>query len=790
MKFIASKIKFKELNVYVKYGLGFLICLLIYLIIDYPRPLFNKPLSTIVFSQENELLGVRIAKDGQWRFPMADSLPNKYAEALVCYEDKRFYYHLGVDPIAIIGSLKNNIIGKGRKRGGSTIAMQIMRMAQGNSNRNIFNKGLEAFHAIYLSIRYKKTTQLKIYASNAPFGGNVVGIEAASWKYFGKSPHLISWAEAALLVVLPNAPSMLRLDKNRQRLVQKRNQLLQQLNQLKKIDDIEYQLAVSEPLPPTPLPLPNEYPHLVERLRKEYPSQHRFQTTIHTEIQQACKEIAEFHHEINSQNKIQNIAIIVVENKTGHVLSYIGNTTKKVSGHQVDMVHAKRSSGSVLKPILATAVLDEGKVTTKTLMKDIPTYINGYSPENFDKNFRGLVSIEEALQLSLNVPFVLMLKDYNISRFVDQCKKVGITTFTKSPDHYGLTAILGGGEVKLWEVVGAYSSMARTLINYTHNNSKYSASDWFSPKLLYSKNNNHDYQFEKQVFSAGSIYQCFEALKNLARPNEEGLWEEFSSSKQIAWKTGTSFGHKDAWAVGLNKNYTVGIWVGNANGASVASITGVKVAAPVMFDVFNRLEGNQWFDIPYDDLVKVPLCRESGYLAKEHCTTIDTLFIQNSGKNMGTCPYHQTINLDENSSHRVFADCYPIDKQKKKSFFIIPSELSIYYKINHSQYQEVPETHPDCKTLNMNGESSISITYPFHNSKIHLTKDITGKEQKLIFKATHQNQDGLLYWHLDDIFLGNTVEFHTMTYLPKKGPHKLVIMDEKGSKKEVVFKIE
>jgi penicillin-binding protein 1C len=784
---VSLKIQNLKLRTKILLGLGLMI--LLYLIIKFPRPLFDVPYSIVAYDNQDQLLGARIAADGQWRFPSSTTLPKNYIEALVAYEDQRFYYHLGIDPISIAGAVKNNLMTKKRRRGGSTIAMQIMRMSLKNNERNLFSKIKESVYAVYISLRYKKSTQLKIYASHAPFGGNVVGIEAACWRYFNKSVMNISWSEAAVLVVLPNAPSALTVSKNRDQLFGKRNRLLKKLLDKKIIDEIEYQLAISEPLPNELKKFPNDYPHLIESLKKQNKKEYKFSTTIDPDLQASCKEIADYHQSINQQNNVYNIAILVLDNETGQVLSYIANTNNDVEGKDVDMIQASRSSGSILKPFLATSYLDEGKVSRHSLLKDIPIYIKGYAPENFDRNFRGLVSLEQALQQSLNVPFVLMLKDYNISRFIEKLKNTGIHTLTKTPSHYGLTAVLGGGEVKLWEVTGSYASMARSLINFEKSGSKYALEDWHAPSLL-KTSIKKNYTFQANVFDAGSIYECFNAMKNLSRPNEEGIFEEFSSNKQIAWKTGTSFGHKDAWALGINKNYTVGIWVGNANGASRSGITGVKIAAPVLFDVFNTLEKSEWFSPPYDDLRQIVVCKKSGYKAIDACMETDTILAQDKAKNMGLCPYHKQLHLDENGKYQVSAECFPIERHVIKSFFMIPPSEAIFYSQNNADWQASPPFHPRCQQINQEQSKDIDIIYPQNMMKLHLTKDVASDFQKIIFKASSSKNTGKIFWYLDDQYLGSTIEFHTVAHLPKAGKHLLSVMNESGYKKTVYFTVE
>jgi penicillin-binding protein 1C len=406
-----------------------------------------------------------------------------------------------------------------------------------------------------------------------------------------------------------------------------------------------------------------------------------------------------------------------------------------------------------------------------------------------DKSFRGLVSIEEALQRSLNVPFVNLLKEFSVSRFQNICIKSGLQTLDKPADHYGLSLILGGGEITLWDVAGAYASMARTLTTFRTKESKYTADDWHDPTFFKQALSQNNLTFEPYVFHAGSIYQCFEAMSALKRPDEEGMWEEFSSSKKIAWKTGTSFGNKDAWAIGVNKNYTIGIWLGNANGNGRSNIMGVKIAAPVLFDVFNKLKGNEWFDKPYDDLAKMAICKESGYKANTACINNDTIYLQSSTSKMDLCQYHQIIYLDETNTYQVKYDCYPHHKIKQEVQLMIPAYLSEYYRLHHPEYKPVPSMHPKCAHLSDNSASPLDIIYPINNLVIHPLKLKNGKREEIILRATSINPKGKLYWYLNEEFLGSTFQFHSKSKSLEAGSYTLLITDDEGKTAKVNFQI-
>ncbi|MDR2498762.1 MAG: transglycosylase domain-containing protein, partial [Tannerellaceae bacterium] len=511
-----------------------------------PRPLFDQPYSSLLYGSGRRLLGARIAADGQWRFPPAEELPNKFAVCLVSYEDKRFFHHPGFDPIAIISSLRLNLLKMRIARGGSTITMQIARIARGNRSRNLSEKIYETIWAIYLETVYSKRQLLNLYASHAPFGGNVVGIETAAWRYFGREAADLSWAEAATLAVLPNSPSLIHPGRNRKQLLEKRNRLLMTLRNKGVLDNIEYELACMEPLPEAPQPLPDEAPHLLERLAAEGLKGQRIISSIQPYLQKQSQDILDRYAREYAANHVNNIAAIIAEVETGEVIAYIGNAPsdkERNKAASVDLITAKRSTGSILKPFLYAAMINEGMILPSTLVPDVPLNINGFSPQNFSKNFQGAVPAHRAIEQSLNVPLVRMLIAYNIGRFITVLKQWGMTTLRFSEKHYGASLILGGAEGSLWDMTGMYASMARTLAHYHIYNGRYNPSDIRqltplavgAPEEPISGIADRRLRDSSPSISAIAAWYAFQAMSALNRPEEEAEWQQFESMKQIAW---------------------------------------------------------------------------------------------------------------------------------------------------------------------------------------------------------------------------------------------------------------
>lgn len=768
-----------------------------------PKQIFDTPTSVVLVDRNGYLLGAKIAQDGQWRFPHNDSVPNKFATAIIEYEDRRFYNHFGIDFKGVGRAIKENYEEGKIKSGASTLSMQVMRMSTQRKGRSFYKKMQEMMMATRLEWRYDKDQILAMYSSNAPFGGNVVGLDAAAWRYYGKAPDLLSWGEATTLAVLPNSPGLVHPGRNRSTLLQKRNRLLETLYKRQLIDSLTNVLAQEEAIPEDPLPLPRLAPHLLSRIYKEQQqfSNNKlayFQTTLDIDLQIHIQQLMQKHYLQLSQNDVHNMAVLVADTKTGAVLAYWGNyipeNSDKKHGHDVDVITAARSTGSILKPFLYASMLSNGQILPNSLVTDIPMYLGGYRPQNFYENYDGVVPASRALIRSLNIPLVRMLQEYGTANFCVQLQKLGLTTITKSPKHYGLSLILGGAEASLWDLCGAYASMGRTLLHYNERSNKhmyaYHPSD-FRPLHYLTKDSSlapNRFLKEAPILTATSIYTTFEKMRKLARPNTEGGWKYFESTRDIAWKTGTSFGFRDAWAVGVTPEYTIGVWVGNADGEGRQGLIGVKTAAPLLFDVFNQLPHTSWFEAPEKELINLPVCKISGYRPSRFCTILDTIATGKHGYQAKTCPFHQALHLDSTGNFQVHSDCEPVRHMQQQTWFILPPLEEYYYKNRNPSYRKPPPFRDDCQ-LHHAQQQVMEFIYPKNATKILMPVDYNGKLNGTVFKIAHQTASKKVYWHLDNEYLGMTKDFHEMELKPKAGQHKVVLVDEDGVKLEQQFEI-
>ncbi len=776
------------------------IILLVFLTISFllfwfclPKPLFNSPTSYVIDDADGQLLGAAIATDGQWRFPPNAEVPEKFKQCIITFEDKRFMHHPGVDLLALGRAIKQDFHSRKVESGGSTITMQVIRLAT-KDKRTFINKAKEIFMAMRLECRYKKSEILSLYASNAPFGSNVVGLDAASWRYFGRSPDKLSWGEMAAMAVLPNSPSLVNPGKNRATLLKKRNQLLDKLSEQGIIDATTASLAKLEPVPDQPLPLPQIAPHLLQRFKVDSQANRfgdtRLRTTIRTNLQRQVNQILERHHQQLKANDINNIAAVVLDVETGATLAYAGNISHPedtLMQSDVDVVNAPRSPGSTLKPLLYASAMHDGLILPNSLLPDIPTQILSFHPKNFDLVYDGAVPASQALARSLNVPAVRLLQEYKTERFYDLLHKVGITTLNKPANHYGLSLILGGGENTLWELAGSYADMARVLNHYDKYNGKYDPADYHNPVYSIMPAKKPDLQ-KTGLIDAGSIYYTLQAMEEVMRPGEEMLWNRFSSTQRIAWKTGTSFGFRDGWAIGITPKYVVAVWVGNTDGEGKPGLTGINTAAPAMFEIFRLLPvSRQWFDMPAGEMVKIKVCKQSGYRAGEFCEDTYDEIVPKGGLNAPVCPYHQLVHLTADGKWQVTGNCVPPDQIVNKKWFVLPPSMEYYYKSRSYEYHLLPPFRPDCAQSERG--NPMEVVYPKDGAKIYVPLEADGSRGRVIFDAANRQAGVKIFWHLDDDYVGETKDFHQIALNPPPGKHTLTLVDGNGNEVHVGFEV-
>jgi penicillin-binding protein 1C len=746
--------------------------LLLFLFLLGPPARFDDPYSTLLLDRNGELLCAKVADDGQWRFPGREKLPEKYVKAVICYEDCWFRFHPGINPVAIIKALGRNIRAGRIVSGGSTITMQVARLSRKNPPRTLWSKIVESFIALRTELTHSKSTILKMYASHAPFGGNVVGIEAASWRFFGVPPEKLSWAEAATLAVLPNAPSLIYPGRNQEQLLSKRNLLLERMYHKGIIDRETCDLARAEPVPGDPHDIPRLAPHLLARAAREGYSGTRIRSTIDRKLQNECAEIIQRYHELLMANSVSNAAAVVFSTQTGEVMAYVGNTqvTGDQEGGDVDMIMAKRNFGSLTKPFLYAAMLNEGLLLPRMLVSDVPVSFQGYTPSNFQKTFEGAVPANEVLARSLNVPSVILLRNYGIVKFNLLLKDLGMTTLSYPPEHYGLSIILGGAEGTLWELSSMYAAMGMRL-NVPEEDSLH---------VHYIQDGtDRGRTFCTQRLCTSAVWFTLNAITEVRRPDDNGTLKYFYTPQRIGWKTGTSYGSRDAWAIGVTPGYTVGIWIGNADGEGRPGVTGISCAAPVMLDIFGLLPVSGWFKEPGEDMTTSRICNKSGFVAGPDCPATSLSKVPAVANLTKTCPYHRLVHLDPSQTCRVTDKCISPSEMVTKSWFVLPPVQEWFYRKSHSDYRPLPPFLAGCEDP-LTARNPIGLIYPFPGTKIYLPVKGNQQRSKSIWKATHRNPGATLYWHLDNQYLAKTTGDHSIEVITVPGIHTLTLVDDEG----------
>ena len=741
------------------YRTGLLIAGLFLLFLCIPVPKFDDPYSTVLTASDGELLGARIAEDGQWRFPASNNYSEKYLACVLEYEDHQFFLHPGVNPVAFVQALAENAKAGHVVRGGSTISMQVVRLARKNKPRTYGEKFLEVMLALRLELHYSKKSILNLYAAHAPFGGNVVGIDAAAWRYFHTTPDRLTWSEAATLAVLPNAPAMIHPGKSRERLLDKRDALLLRMTTSKvycprryhvpRLSYEDYELSLMERLPDKPFDMPMLAYHYLMEQERTHPGEH-VHSGIDYNLQRNVIQVMERHHQVNALNQIENAAVYVVDYLNGEVLAYVGNNMDAADAAMVDMVKAQRSTGSIMKPYLFAAMLDEGTLLPTMLLPDVPMTLSGFTPKNYSGQYWGAVPANSALQHSLNAPFVYLLKVYGHQRFHSLLRRLGLSGIVFDADHYGLSLIVGGAEASLFDLVNAYANMAREL----------ATGEDLTP------------------FSPEAVAITFDIMRGLTRPSNQTGWNGFSSAKQVAWKTGTSFGFKDAWTIGITDHYVIGVWVGNADGEGRPGLTGVGVAAPLMFDVAALLNDTYSRPASTPESVEVEVCAVSGYPSTDLCEHTQRVMMPDVELQTGPCPYHKKIFLDSTRQYQVLPDCYPVDQRCYEKYFVLPPVMEWFYRRHSAMYRPLPKLYPSCASAHP--DDLMAFIYPKSDARVTIPVGIRGDRQQVVFEIAHRDPGKRIYWTLDDTFLGQTQWNHQMPIDVERGSYVLRCVDEDG----------
>ena len=751
-----------------------IIVFLIYLVTPLPKKLLSRDYSQVILAKDSTFLRVFLNEEQQWCLPpsLQPDIPENLKIAILTFEDQHFYRHPGVNPIALVRALYLNIKHQQVVSGGSTITMQLARMLE-NNPRTIFNKLSEIFLAVKLELHYSKEEILNDYLAHAPFGANIRGYLAASHRFFGKKPNQLTWGEAATLAVLPNAPSMIFPSRNNRQLEKKRNVLLLKLYENNIIDLETYELSLLEKTPNKIIPFPLASPHLTDYIH----SRNQL-AVVHTSIDQNLQYETNFfvkqHAAQLKQMGVMNLCAIVVDNQSGKVASYVGSQDYNDLENEgrVNGIISARSSGSILKPYLYALAIDEGLILPQTLIKDVPTYFSSFAPSNASESFSGISTASKALVHSLNIPAVRLLNSYGVNKFYNLLEAAGVQTLFRTADDYGLPLILGGAEVTPWDMAKLYMGMA--------NAGNFQDISYLKAERSKSA---HD------LVSSGSTYLILDQMKELIRPGLEFYWKKYSAQEPIAWKTGTSYGHKDAWAAGVTPKWTIIVWAGNFDGTSNKSLSGMRSAGPLLFNILKVLPkdpDNKWFKPNLKDFVTVKTCDDTGFYASEYCEKINETQAPVNMKPLKICPYHTRIYVDKKQEFAVCSHCWS-GNQISESILKYSPDVNYYLRKNGSLVINEAVHNPSCPVKQEHG--ILQIIYPINNANLFVTKDFDGTYQPVISRLATQFPEREIFWYLDESLVGTTVNKSSIPLKLRSGNHTLTAVDTEGNRDQVKFSV-
>ncbi|MCG9126198.1 penicillin-binding protein 1C [Candidatus Poribacteria bacterium] len=767
----------------------FLLFLILHLCFPLPKEKLHLPPSTVVLDRNGKWLRVFTSEDDMWRITETnlENVSPQFQTAMLTYEDKWFYHHRGINPVSLFGAFYDNIKTGKVVRGGSTITMQLARLME-PKERTIPNKIIEMFRAVQLELTYKKSEILTYYFNMLPYGGNIVGSAAASRLYFNKPQSALSLGEAALLAAIPNSPERIRPDRYPKRALQAKKKVLQRMKDAGKITGNQMEEALNEYIPTKRYTLPFKAPHISRLLAKKHASnlaENNKNSWIHTTIDLRFQDIAErILRERLRPLQAQGVstgAVIVMDTKTHEILAMVGSNDffDVENSGQVNGTLALRSPGSTLKPFIYALAIDRGIITPGTLLYDVPVDYVGYSPVNFDGKYTGYVTAREALANSLNVPAVNLYAKTGKNQLYTFLRRAGVSSLSNE-NKYGLSLVLGGCGVSLLELTNLYAGLAnmgmftpyKILQKEAHDIQKSNKVELVHQVSTHTKNNS--------LLKPETCWIVTEMLTTLKRPDYPEVFELTGTMPKVAWKTGTSYGHRDAWSIGFSPDFTIGVWVGNFNGAGSPIISGSDTAAPILFSLFTTLSGektSQWFSKP-EKLEERQICSLSGRLPTQNCPTQTTDTYIPSISPVEKCHIHKKIQVDISTGERLCSSCRNGREYKDETIVVWPSEVATWLNASGYAVSILPEHNADCTRL-LTGTPPIILS-PTRESVYHIRAGIPTEYQKIRLSASVSGDTQDLYWFLNGelITKGEAVEPAFLT--PVVGNHQLTCIDGEG----------
>lgn len=725
--------------------------------------------STAVYDADGHMIHAWLTPDEKWRLHTElHEISPLLRQTILHKEDRWFYYHPGINPVAIGRALLRNVIRGRTTSGASTITMQVVRMLEPRP-RTLWSKCVEAVRALQMEWRYSKDELLQLYLNLVPMGGNLEGIKTGAWLYFDKNADHLSLAEITALSIVPNRPNSLRPGRHNAALLAARNQWLRRFASAGIINAQTLQDALQEPLTAQRLPVPRLAPHLSQRLR--YSGGYSISTTLRSNTQlKAEKLVADYVRPLLLYN-IRHAAVVVINNQTQAVEAYVGsaNFADTIDGGQVNGAAAIRQPGSTLKPLLYGLCMDAGLTTPKMTLHDVPVNYAGYVPENYDQQFNGTVSMEYALAHSLNIPAVKMLNQLGTPQLIRALAACGFEQVKKDERKLGLSIILGGCGTTLEELTGLFSAFA--------NEGVYKPA-----RYLQSDSNKAPYR----LLSAASAYVLTDVLSNIERPDFPVSWQATSSLPRIAWKTGTSYGRRDAWSIGYNQHYTIGVWLGNFSGQGIPELSGAATATPLLFRLFNSIDYNSdkdWMRLPAT-LDQRIVCTETGLPPGEHCSSLATDFFIPLVSPTAQCQHGREVMLSADEKISYCVECAPATGIKKKWFKQAAPELQAWYDSRQLAYDKIPPHNPTCQRV-FSGQGP-TILSPDNGAEYFIEK--SGPEP-LMLSCRAEADVGTVYWYINNRHFKTCAPTERLFFVPTEGSVKISCTDDKGRNRDIRIRV-
>jgi penicillin-binding protein 1C len=766
--------------------------LLLLFLLDHLFPLPPAPqYSPIVTAADGSVLHAYLNPTQKWR--MKTELPEitpALQAAIINKEDRYFRYHFGVNPVAIVQAAGRNMFRSGRTTGASTITMQVARLLE-PKERTFGGKLLEMLRATQLEAHYSKAEILQLYLNLVPYGGNIEGVKSAALLYFQQPPDYLSLAQTVTLAIIPNQPRILVLGKNNAKILAERNRWLRQFQREKLFANQDIEDALAEPLDAQRHAAPTLAPHLARRLVTQFPGQAIIHSTLRRAAQTKAEDLTRNYVRRLRELGIGQAAVLVVNNRTRTVEAYVGSADfQDAAGQgQVDGVRAVRSPGSTLKPFLYGLALDRGLLTPKMKVPDVPSNFAGFRPENFDKTCVGEVTVERALVYSLNIPAVHVLADVGVPTFTNKLRQAGFQRVAQDAPKLGLSSILGGCGATLEELTGLYAAIANQG-NYVPLSLTQEVGVGYSvPNIGETKNpipKTKNQKPKTKLLSPAAAFLITDILAQRIRPDLPVGYENSLRLPRIAWKTGTSYGRRDAWSIGYNQDYTVGVWVGNFSGQGSPALTGTDIATPLLFDLFNTLaynSPNRW-DTPPASLDFRLVCAETGLVPGEKCSDQLIDYYLPGISNAQHCEHQKEALVSADGSMSYCRACLPEAGFKRQLFPNPRPEVLAFRESQGLPAQRLPPHNPACRLVRGTDDAgaALAITSPIANAEYVLNR---GEKQQLLLSCAAGSEVRQVFWYVNDRFLRAAKATERVFFRPPSGPVKISCADDHGRNVDV-----